>query len=194
MRLRYLAQPVRVRDGRPAWIREVRPDDDVAVGRFVLELSPSSRYFRFMMGMRELSEDALHRFTRPIPGREAVLVATPGTSLGRIIGLAQFVMDDDGENGEFALVVADAWQRKGLGTRMLTELGMHAARHGITHIHADVLADNHAMRRLAEKTGSVLRANPSAPWVLQLSARLPAIATTPLHTGLSESHSVTTAR
>lgn len=172
MRARYLAQPVRARDGRPAWIREVRPDDAEAVGGFVQGLSPSSRYFRFMMAMRELSEDALQHFTRPQPGREGVLVATPGTSLARIVGLAQFVLDDNGEDCEFALVVDDAWQRQGLGTRMLVELAAHAARHGATRIHADVLADNYAMRRLAEKTGSELRANPAAPWLLQLTASI----------------------
>lgn len=170
--MKHLAQPARLRDGRPAWIRDVRPDDEGAVARFVQGLSPASRYFRFMMGMRELSADALHRFTRPAAGLEAVLAATPGTSLGRIIGLAQFVIDDGGEDAEFALVIDDAWQRQGLGTRMLTELALHAARHGVTRIHADVLADNHAMRRLAEKTGCELRPNPSAPWVLELSARL----------------------
>jgi GNAT superfamily N-acetyltransferase len=76
-------------------------------------------------------------------------------------------------------VIDDAWQRQGLGTRMLTELALHAARHGVTRIHADVLADNHAMRRLAEKTGCELRASPSAPWVLALSARLRAESSPP---------------
>lgn len=170
--LKYLAQPGRLRDGRSAWIREVRADDDAAVSRFVQELSPSSRYFRFMMGMRELSEDALQHFTRPQAGREAVLVATPGTSLGRIVGLAQFVIDDDGENAEFALVVDDRWQRQGLGTRLLSELAAHAARHGVTQIHADVLADNHAMRRMAEKIGAELHVNHAAPYVLTLTGHL----------------------
>jgi acetyltransferase len=171
--VRYLAQPVRAQDGRPAWIREVRADDENAVGRFVKALSPTSRYFRFMMGMRELSEGALHRFTGPESGREAVLVATPGASLGKIVGLGQFVIDDDGEDAEFALVVDDAWQRQGLGTRMLGELAGHAARFGVRRIHADVLADNHAMRRLAKKAGLELRTNPAAPYILNLTGELP---------------------
>lgn len=179
MHLRYLAQPARLLDGRPAWIRAVRADDEAAVSRFVHDLSPSSRYFRFMMGMRDLTGDALHRFTQPRSGHEAVLVATPGTSLGQVVGLAQFVIDDDAESGEFALVVADAWQRQGLGTRLLAELSAHAARHGVTRIHADVLADNHAMRRLAEKSGYELRTNPDAPFVLKLTGELETAQTVP---------------
>lgn len=175
MRLRYLAQPAGLRDGRSAWIREVRSDDEVAMRRFVANLSPSSRYFRFMMGMRELSDDALWHFTRPQPGREAVLVSTPGNSLGVITGVAQFVIDAVGESCEFALVVDDAWQRQGLGSMLLSELGTLAARHGVQDIHADVLNDNHAMRGLAEKTGCELRHDAATPFVLRLSKRLPAI-------------------
>lgn len=176
MRLRYLAQPARLWDDRPVWIRQVRADDEAAMRRFVRGLSPSSRYFRFMMGMRELSDDAVSHFTRPRPGREAVLVATPGSNLGAIIGVAQFVIDDDCENSEFALVVDDAWQRQGLGSMMLSELGTFAARHGVKQVNADVLNDNHAMRRLAEKTGCELRHDATTPFVLRLSQRLHGLA------------------
>jgi acetyltransferase len=169
VRLRYLAQPARLRDGRSAWIREVRADDDVAMSLFVSRLSPSSRYFRFMMGMRKLSGVALRQFTQPLPGREAVLVATTGTSLGVITGVSQFVIDSGGESCEFALVVDDGWQRQGLGSLLLSELGTFAARHGVKRIHADVLTDNHAMRRLAEKTGCELRHDAATPFVLRLS-------------------------
>jgi acetyltransferase len=172
VRLKYFAQPARLRDGRPAWIREVRADDDAAMSRFFRDLSTSSRYFRFMMGMRELPAETLAHFTRPLPGREAVLVATPGTNLGRITGVAQFVIDDDGDSCEIALVVDDAWQRQGLGSMLLSELGALAARHGVRRIHADVLTDNHAMRRLAEKTGCELRHDASTPFVLRLSRQL----------------------
>lgn len=179
MRLRYLAQPVRARDGRPAWIREVRLDDAAAVARFVEDLSPESRYFRFMMSMRRLSEDALQRFTQPVAGRESVLVVTPGTNLAQIVGIAQFVVDrDDGESAEFAVVVGDAWQRQGLGSRLLAELAAHAARHGITRVHADMLADNHAMRRLAERAGYAFHTHASAPFVVCLTGRTPPLETT----------------
>lgn len=172
MRLRYLAQPARLRDGRAAWTREVRPDDEAAMRQFIANLSPASRYFRFMMGMRELSAEALWQFTRPQPGKEAVLVSTPGSSLGVITGVAQFVIDAGGEHCEFALAVDDGWQRQGLGSILLSELGTLAARHGVHYIHADVLADNHPMRRLAEKTGCELRHDATAPFVLRLARRI----------------------
>jgi acetyltransferase len=173
MRVRYLAQPVRVHDGRAAWIREVRPDDGDALGAFIRGLSPSSRYLRFLVGMRGLSTEAIRRLTRPSADREAVLVATPGDSLGRIIGMAQYVIDPDGESCEFALVVGDDWQRRGLGSRLILELSGVAARHGVTRIHADVLTDNHAMRRLAEKNGWDLHTRPATPVVMELTGKLP---------------------
>ncbi len=97
-------------------------------------------------------------------------MANPGTSLGVITGVAQFVIDDGGESCEWALVVDDGWQRQGLGSLLLlSEMGTFAARHGVKRIHADVLTDNHAMRRLAEKTGCELRHNAATPSVMRLS-------------------------
>ncbi len=161
-------------DGGLVTLRSVAAADAGAMGDFIRALSPSSRYFRFMMGMRELSGEALQRFTRPRRDGEAVLVAVPRDAgrHERIVGMAQYVADDDGRSCEFALVVADAWQRRGLGRRLLAELADVAVRSGITSLHADVLADNHAMRRLAEKTGCEIRHSPAAPFVLRLSRSL----------------------
>ena len=100
------------------------------------------------------------------------MVATTGSSLGVITGVAQFVIDGGSDSCEFALVVDDGWQRQGLGSLLLSELGTFAARHGVKRIHAEVLTDNHAMRRLAEKTGCELRHDAATPFVLRLSRHL----------------------
>lgn len=62
-------------------------------------------------------------------------------------------MNPDGSTCEFALVVADAWQGKGLGTRLMNEL-MHAARlRGFRELNAEVLADNANMLELMDNLG-----------------------------------------
>lgn len=173
--MRNIAGSVALPAGELATIRPVAADDGQAMREFIRGLSPSSRYFRFMMGVRELSDEALQRFTHPRRDSEAVLVAVVPDAgvIDRIIGMAQYVADDDGRSCEFALVVDDAWQRRGLGYRLLAELSDVAMRAGLSSIHADVLADNHSMRRLAEKTGCELRHNPAAPFVLRLSRSFP---------------------
>lgn len=148
-------------------IRPIRAADASALQRFIRGLSPASRYARFMMGIRELPRNMLERFANPLPAREAVLVAQSPAS--GIIGLVQYVADEGGNGCEVALVVTDAWQRQGLGTRLLEAMTTVAGEHGIGHFHADVLADNYPMRALACKVGCEVRVDPRAAYMVRIS-------------------------
>ncbi len=150
--------------------RPILPVDEAGLQRFIRNLSPASRYLRFMMAIQELPEDMLSRFANPERDRAVALVAS-SPSAG-IIGLAQYVADEAGDGCEIAIVVGDAWQRRGLGYYLLRELLGIAADSGIRHAHADVLADNHGMRALARKLGCELRTNREAPFLLQISKTL----------------------
>lgn len=151
-------------------VRPILPADESELQRFIRNLSPASRYRRFMMAIRELPEEMLSRFANPEPGREAALVAcSPSAS---IIGLAQYVADETGTGCEVAVVVDDAWQRQGLGYALFDQLLCIATHRGITHAFADLLADNHAMRRLASKFGCRIRTNRLAPFLVQVTKTL----------------------
>jgi acetyltransferase len=151
-------------------VRPILPADEAGLQRFIRNLSPASRYLRFMTAIRELPEDMLSSFANPERDRQAALVAS-SPSAG-IIGLAQYVADEAGDGCEVAVVVGDAWQRRGLGFRLLRELLGVAADSGIRHAHAGVLAENHGMRALARKLGCELRTNQEAPFLLQISKTL----------------------
>jgi len=151
-------------------IRPIQPADGSGLQQFIRGLSLASRYSRFMVAIRELPDDMLDRFVNPQPGREAALVAS-SPSAG-IVGLAQFVADDAGDGCEVAIVVDDAWHRQGLGTDLLTALMLVARGNGIEQLHADVFADNHAMRALAHKLGCEVRTNAQAPYLVQISRTL----------------------
>ena len=138
--------------------------------QFIRELSPASRYARFMAAVRELPGHMLDRFLHPVSGREAVLVAN--STLDGIVGLAQYVVDESGEGCEVALVVSDAWQHRGLGTEMLNVLVNIASDNAIGYFHADVLADNYPMRALARKVGCDVRISREAPFIVQISRNI----------------------
>jgi acetyltransferase len=148
-------------------IRPIGPEDESDLQQFVRDLSPASRHARFMVAMRELPEYMLDRFVHPQPGREAVLVATSPVS--GIVGLVQYVADETGDGCEVALVVTDAWQRKGLGTELLNTVANVASENSIAYFHADVLADNYPMRALARKVGCEVRVNPEAHYLVEIS-------------------------
>lgn len=170
MKLPLLPNVIRLRGGSAAQIRGIARDDAQALQQFIRDLSPASRYRRFLRGIRELPEDMLTRLTRPDPPGEAVLVASLPHSPTRVIGMAQYA--DAGESSEMAVAVADAWQRQGLGYHLLDALLNVAAEAGIERIHADVLADNHAMRQLALKLGCTITSNRAAPFLVRATKTL----------------------
>lgn len=160
---------VLLHDGSVVSIRDATAADAAEVRRFMDHLSPSSRYLRFLMAIREFPEEMLRRLTHPAEDHEVVLVASTATA--GIVGITQYVVDENEEGCEFAIVIADAWQRQGLGSHMLQALYRVATDNGIRYGHADVLADNYAMRSLASKLGCEIRTNAKSPFLLGICKR-----------------------
>ena len=148
--------PVRacLRDGTAITIRPIGPEDAQREQAFVQALSLESRYFRFMSTLRELSPETLYRFTHPDFDREVALVALCEEAGGvRQIGVARCIVQGEARSAEFAIVVADDWQTRGVGNRLMCELMRAARAAGITRIWGDVLASNHRMLALMHALG-----------------------------------------
>jgi GNAT superfamily N-acetyltransferase len=154
----------RLRDGAQIVIRPMGPEDADREQAFVRSLSPESRYFRFMSALRELPPDMLYRFTHPDFRHEVALVALIGEDENaRQIGVARVVGEADGASAEFAVVVADDWQNRGVGSRLLCELVRAAHAVGLKQIWGDILATNHPMLKLMGSLGFDIQAVPEDP-------------------------------
>lgn len=152
-------------DGTAVTIRGIRPGDAAREARFVRELSDRSRRLRFMDALRELTPRQVERFTQPDPRHELALVAlVHGVAREtdqpadrdvdeRIVAVARYVVDAGSQDCEFAIVVADAWQRCGLGRQLLGRLVELARGGGLARIRGTVLAENAAMLGLARRLG-----------------------------------------
>ena len=143
--------PVRatLRDGSKIVIRLIGPEDAASEQAFVQALSTQSRYFRFMSTLRELPTEILHRFTHPDLDREVALIALAGVpGQRRQIGVARCIAQVGALDAEFAVVVADDWQRRGVGKRLLCELMRAARAAGFTGLWGNVLASNERMLAL----------------------------------------------
>lgn len=158
---RHLVRTMAFHDGSPWLLRPIRPEDAEPLQTFVRELSDESRYMRFVSMLRELTPRMLARYTRIDYDRELALIATVnvpnpelrGRHQERIIGFAHYLRNPDGRGAEYALVIADDWQRHGLGNRLMTAL-IHAAQdQGLTYIDGLVLANNRPMLALMTSLG-----------------------------------------
>ena len=140
--------------GPAVTLRPIRPEDAKMEQAFVCNLSAESRYFRFMNTLRELTPAMLMRFTQIDYDREMAFVATlPGNSAETEIAVCRYISNPDGETCEFALVVADGWQRRGLGRRLMDLLIEVARSRGLRAMVGHVLADNRPMLTLCSKLG-----------------------------------------
>jgi acetyltransferase len=141
-------------DGTCVTIRAMQPSDRDIEQRFVRELSPRSRYYRFHAGLKELTPPMLERFTHVRYPDEMALIATVRESEGeRQVGVARYARYPGTDRAEVAVVVADDWQGKGIGSRLLLDLRRIAHDAGIRYLEASVLLENKRMLAMAQRLG-----------------------------------------
>jgi acetyltransferase len=154
----HLSETWQARNGEAVEIRAIRPADAAIEQEFVRGLSAESKYLRFLDTMRELSPQLLKRFTDIDYSREMALIAVHfeaahGTHEETQVGVARYVTNRDSRSCEFAVVVADAWQRQGLGSKLVQKLLECARAAGLETIEGQVLADNHRMLEMTKRLG-----------------------------------------
>ncbi len=152
-----LTHEITTRDGFHCRFRAVRPEDADKLQQFVRALSSEARYYRFLSTMAELSPTLLARFTQIDYDREMAIVATinDGTSDERIIGVTRYLLNADAITAEFALVVADDFHHRGIGSALMKTICAIARSRGIKAIIGQVLASNSDMLALMKQLGFV---------------------------------------
>jgi acetyltransferase len=165
------------RDGQVFAVRPIRPDDEPLLVAFHGTLSGESVRLRYMHPYKLDERTAHERLIRACfvdYDREMALVAERMVEPGRreILAVGRLSRDRDGHDGaEFALLVADAWQKRGIGRALLRRLVEVARRERMTRVYADILTANTGMQRLCDELGFTLDPMPDAgviPAVLEL--------------------------
>ncbi|HEU0290506.1 MAG TPA: GNAT family N-acetyltransferase [Burkholderiales bacterium] len=162
-----------MKNGTVITVRPIRPEDAGIEQAFVRKLSNESRYNRFMDAVRELSPRMLSHFTQVDYDRHLALIAVVGHDDGEIqVAVARYVVNDDRQRGEFAIAVADEWQRMGLGTLLMQALMTAARAAGMRAMFGDVLASNHKMLRLMAKMGFSVKVSEQDARVMRVEINL----------------------
>jgi RimJ/RimL family protein N-acetyltransferase len=146
-------------DGSRALIRGIEPGDVARNAAFIEALSPPSKHFLFLGGISKMTGEQLRRLCDPREGRDMAFVALDADT-GRQIGVCRYAGAEPEHGAEISIAVADAWQRRGLGRRLLQALIDHARAHGIGRLYSMDAADNASMRTLARRFGFTERPDP----------------------------------
>jgi acetyltransferase len=160
-------------DGTDITIRPIRPEDAELVQRFVHDLSEESKYFRFMNSIQELTETMLVRFTQIDYSREMALIAVAVEHEKEVeLGVARYAINPDGDTCEFALVIADSMQGKGLGQKLMVALMEAARASGLSVIEGEVLSNNHKMLKLMSRLGFASKTSEEDQGIVKVSKPL----------------------
>jgi acetyltransferase len=146
--------PWRLNDGTEVTLRPIRPEDEPIEHEFIRGLSSETSRFRFFEIIKDLSHDDLVRFCNIDYDREMAFIAEIREGDQRIeIGVSRLILDANKKRGEFAVVIADKYQGKGLGVKLVDMLIEVAREKGVEIIYGVVMSENVKMINLCESLG-----------------------------------------
>jgi RimJ/RimL family protein N-acetyltransferase len=134
-------------------VRPIRADDKRMLEDGLRHLSDESVQRRFLTLKRSFSRREL-RYLTEVNGRDhvALVAEYPGDPVRRLIAVARFVrLADDPTTAEVAIVVADDWHRRGVGSELAEQLAVEARHAGIARFTATIDSQNVAAQRLMRR-------------------------------------------
>ncbi len=150
-----------LRDNTCVYVRPMAKTDGKEERAFIEGLSPTSRRLRFLGQIASPSDALVTALTDVDQIRDVAYVATLDDGPNSpFIGVSRYGADADGERGECAVVVSDAWQEKGLGTLLMQHLIDAARSHGVRTVYSLDASSNHRMTELVHSLGFKSRTDP----------------------------------
>jgi acetyltransferase len=147
-------RPATLKDGTPVVLRPIKPEDEPLWQALLQMASPESIRFRFRSLFKSTTHAIAARYCYIDYQREVSIVAETAVQGERkLIGVGGLSADADHETAEFAVLVADPWQGRGLGG-MLLDYSLQIARTwGVSRVLAETDPANARMLQLFRKRG-----------------------------------------
>ena len=143
-------------------IRPIRSTDSAMEAGFVRNLSATTKHYRFLCALKELSPADLSRFCNVDGPHTMAFVATVRDEDREVeIGVCRYAPANDSEVREMAITIADEWQHTELAKLLMDHLLISAKRYGIRQLYTVELADNQVMRNFAKDVGMAAERDPS---------------------------------
>lgn len=153
-----------LRDGTPAMIWPLTPNDARGLAENYRHLSAESRYTRFLSATRDLSDSMLRRLVDDVDGLEHVALILVVFPAGKddaddppelAVGIGRMVRyPDEPTVADVAVTVHDEWRGRGVGSALLAELVAQRPA-GVSQLHTQVTTDNKASLALLSQVGAM---------------------------------------
>lgn len=145
---------ITLHSGKVVSIRPVLRTDEHLIVDLLNKLSPDSVYLRFLRPVKTLPEELLYHLTHLDYQKNFALAAViQEDGKDAIIAVARYGYDPEEQATDFAIVVRDDWQHRGLGKFLLARIFTIGREHGIFRYVSIVDSTNHVMKRILRELG-----------------------------------------
>jgi acetyltransferase len=136
----------RLKDGAAVTLRPIKPEDEPLWHDLLAGCSTQSRWFRFNYLFKQTTHDMASRYCYIDYDRELAIVAeVEEEGQRKLVGIGRLVADVDHQAAEYAVIVVDRWQGRGLGG-LLTDYCLELAKQwGVKQVVAEISKDNSRM-------------------------------------------------
>jgi acetyltransferase len=148
-------------DGEEMILRPIKPEDEPLMEEMYTTISEESFRGRFFQAAKYASHEMHIRQCNIDYDRETGIVAeSKENDKRRIVGIGTLVTETSKKSAEYAVLVHDDYQGKGLGYKLLDLLIGIAQEKGVEEIYGFVLANNTKMLNICKKLGFIVEAMP----------------------------------
>ena len=133
----------RLKDGAEIILRPIKPEDEPLWHELLASCSTQSRWFRFSYSFKQTTHEMASRYCYIDYDRELAIVAEVEEQGRRtLVGIGRLAADSDHVSAEYAVIIVDRWQGRGLGG-LLTDYCLELAKNwGVRQVVAEVAKDN----------------------------------------------------
>jgi acetyltransferase len=150
-----------LKDSSQVLLRPIKPEDEPLWHELLAACSQESRWFRFQYLFKQTTHEMAARYCFIDYDREMAIVAeVEEEGRRKLAGIGRLVADADHQTAEYAVIVTDRWQGRGLGG-MLTDYCLELAKNwGVGKVVAEMSKDNRRMLATFRSRGFTIRAGP----------------------------------
>jgi acetyltransferase len=153
-------------EGVPLTLRPIKPEDEPLWLHLLGSCSPDTLYARFRSFFRWNAHEVATRYCFNDYDREiGIVVEQEDKGARQFLGVGRLIADPGSATAEYAVLIRDDWQNRGLGG-LLTDYCLEIARKwGLKRIVASTSSDNHRMIAVFRKRAFEVVPDPTSDTV-----------------------------